>query len=32
MQPGKTLTREDCDKAFEGTRYTVETFTPAAGA
>jgi len=26
MQPGKSLTREDCDKAFTGTHYSVDTF------
>lgn len=30
MQPGKTLAREDCVKALEGTKYTVEGFEPAA--
>lgn len=29
MQPGKSLTREDCDKAFSGTKYTVSTFEAA---
>ncbi len=29
MQPGKTLTREDCAKAFEGTNYSVSTFEAA---
>lgn len=31
MQPGKSLTREDCEKAFTGTNYTVNTFEAAAG-
>jgi len=31
MQPGKSLTREDCDKAFTGTNYTVGSFEAAAG-
>ena len=26
MQPGKSLTREDCDKALTGTKYTVADF------
>ena len=26
MVPGKTLTREDCAKAFVGTKYTVASF------
>jgi len=30
MQPGKTLTRELCAKAFTGTKYTVESFEPSA--
>jgi len=30
MQPGKTVTREQCAKAFEGTHYTVDDFQPAA--
>lgn len=29
MQPGKTLTREQCVKAFEGTKYTVQAFDQA---
>lgn len=31
MEPGKTLTREQCDKAFEGSNYSVKTIE-AAGA
>jgi len=31
MQPGRSLTRADVDKAFEGTKYTVATFDPVAG-
>lgn len=31
MQPGKTLTRQDCDKALDGTRYKVTSFEAAAG-
>jgi len=30
MTPGKTLTREDCTKAFTGTQYTVASFEAAA--
>jgi copper chaperone CopZ len=26
MQPGKTLTKADCEKAFEGTKYGVASF------
>lgn len=31
MEPGKTLTREQCEKAFEGSNYSVDKFD-AAGA
>lgn len=30
MQPGKALTREDCEKAFTGTHYSVDAFEAAA--
>jgi len=30
MQPGKSLTSEDCDKAFAGTKYSVAAFETAA--
>ena len=26
MQPGKTLTKADCERAFEGTKYGVASF------
>ncbi len=26
MKPGKALTRADCEKAFEGTRYGIVSF------
>lgn len=26
MMPGKTLTKADCEKAFEGTNYSVASF------
>lgn len=29
MEPGKVLTREDCEKAFTGTNYTVDVFEAA---
>lgn len=29
MMPGKTLTREDCAKAFAGTNYKVASFEAA---
>lgn len=32
MKPGETLTKADCDKAFEGTKYGVETFEAVATA
>jgi hypothetical protein len=28
MQPGKTLTKAQCDQAFENTHYTVQSFDP----
>lgn len=30
MQPGKTVTREQCAQAFTGTKYSIESFEPAA--
>jgi hypothetical protein len=32
MKPGQTLTQTQCDKAFEGSRYTVASFAEIAGA
>jgi hypothetical protein len=32
MQPGKTLTRVDCETAFKSTSYGVASFEPLAAA
>ena len=32
MKPGKALTKADCDKAFEGTKYGVQSFEAVAAA
>ena len=29
MAPGKALTKEDCEKALTGTKYTISSFQPA---
>jgi hypothetical protein len=31
MKPGQTLTKEACEKAFEGTKYKVSKFETPAG-
>jgi len=30
MEPGKSISREDCEKALGGSRYTVSAFAPAS--
>jgi copper chaperone CopZ len=32
MQPGKSLTREECEQAFQDTRYRVAAFRADSGA
>jgi hypothetical protein len=32
MQPGKTLTRADCENAFKSSNYGVASFEPVAAA
>lgn len=32
MKPGQLLTQAQCSKAFEGSRYTVQSFAEIAGA
>jgi hypothetical protein len=31
MKPGQTLTKEACEKAFEGTKYKVSKFESPTG-
>ena len=31
MQPGKSLTREECEKAFTGTHYSVDKLEAVTG-
>jgi hypothetical protein len=32
MQPGKTLTRADCENAFKNSHYAVASFEPVTAA
>lgn len=32
MKPGKKLTQAECQRAFEGSHYTVKSFEPSATA